>query len=78
MITASELLHGVQRADARRAVGRRAFVEHILAVMDPIPISTTVARVHAELWARSKPPAHRSEPTTSGSRRPPWLTTSAS
>jgi len=51
VITASELLHGVHRADAHRALGRRAFVEHILAVMDPIPISATIARVHAELWA---------------------------
>ncbi len=51
VITASELLHGVHRADAHHALGRRAFVEHILAVMDPIPISATVARVHAELWA---------------------------
>jgi len=51
VISASELLHGVHRANADRAVSRRAFVEHILAVMDPIPITTAIARVHADLWA---------------------------
>ncbi len=51
VITASELLHGVHRADAPHAVRRRAFVEHILAAMDPVPITAAVARVHAEIWA---------------------------
>jgi len=51
VITASELLHGVHRADADHAVCRRAFVEHILSAMDPVPITAAVARVHAEIWA---------------------------
>ena len=30
---------------------RRAFVEHVLAGMDAIPITEPVARVHADIWA---------------------------
>ncbi len=51
VITASELLDGVHRADGGRALRRRAFVEHILAAMDPVPITTAIARVHAQIWA---------------------------
>ena len=52
VITVSELLHGVHRAsDARRRTRRRAFVEHVLQGMSAIPITTPVARVHAEVWA---------------------------
>lgn len=51
VVTASELLHGVHRATGERALRRRAFVEHILATIDPVPISPAVARVHAQLWA---------------------------
>lgn len=51
VITASELLHGVHRATGERATRRRAFVEHILASIDPIPVTAAVARVHAEVWA---------------------------
>jgi tRNA(fMet)-specific endonuclease VapC len=54
VITASELLHGVHRATGDRAVRRRAFVEHILASIDPLPITAPVARVHAEIWAATE------------------------
>jgi tRNA(fMet)-specific endonuclease VapC len=51
VISVSELLHGVVRsADADRP-RRRAFVEHILAALDPVPITEPVARVHADIWA---------------------------
>jgi predicted nucleic acid-binding protein len=46
------LLHGVLRARGAVRVRRRAFVEHLLATLDPVPISEPVARVHAEIWAR--------------------------
>jgi tRNA(fMet)-specific endonuclease VapC len=53
VISVSELLHGVQRADSEpRRVARQAFVEQLLASIDPIPVSTQIARVHAEVWAR--------------------------
>lgn len=51
-ITASELLHGVHRADtpARRA-RREAFVEALLQELTVLPFDLVAARVHARLWA---------------------------
>jgi len=51
VITVSELLHGVHRASGARRNRRRAFVEHVLAGLEPVPITEPVARVHAGLWA---------------------------
>jgi predicted nucleic acid-binding protein len=51
-ITASELLHGVLRADTpSRRRGREAFVERLLAALPILPFDLVVARVHASLWA---------------------------
>ena len=52
VITVSELLHGVHRAKGAQRSRRSAFVEHLLAELQAIPITETVARVHAALWAR--------------------------
>ena len=53
IITVSELLHGVHRAVGDRVRARRlAFVEGVLARLEPIPIGPEVARIHAEVWAR--------------------------
>jgi tRNA(fMet)-specific endonuclease VapC len=51
VITVSELLHGVLRAHAAIRPRRRAFVEHVLAGLDAVPITQPVARVHADIWA---------------------------
>ena len=51
VITVSELLHGVHRASGARRARRSAFVEHLLAGMQPIPITEPVARVGAGIWA---------------------------
>ncbi len=51
VITVSELLHGVHRARGATRSQRRAFVEHLLATFEPVPITEPVARVHAEIWA---------------------------
>ena len=51
VITVSELLHGVHRANDAARIARRAFVEHLLAELPAIPITEPVARVHAEIWA---------------------------
>jgi tRNA(fMet)-specific endonuclease VapC len=51
VITVSELLHGVARATGGRRARRRAFVEHLLAELQAIPITEPVARVHADAWA---------------------------
>ena len=51
-ITASELLHGVARAQPlARRVARTAFVEKVLAEIETIDFDLAVARRHAELWA---------------------------
>ncbi len=51
VITVSELLHGVARAAGARRALRRAFVEHMLAGLQAIPITEPVARVHADTWS---------------------------
>jgi tRNA(fMet)-specific endonuclease VapC len=51
VITVSELLHGVHRASGARRTRRKAFVEHVLAGLEPVPITEPVARVHAEIWS---------------------------
>lgn len=51
-ITASELLHGVHRADGALRRGRRErFVEAVLKSVAILPFTLDVARVHARLWA---------------------------
>lgn len=30
---------------------RQAFVEHLISSIEPLPITTSVARAHAEIWA---------------------------
>ena len=51
-ITASELLHGVHRADEAVRRGRReAFVTAILETLPVLPFTLDVARVHSRLWA---------------------------
>ncbi len=52
VITVSELLHGIHRATGRQRAQRHAAVERILAEIEPVPITSLVARVHAEVWAR--------------------------
>jgi tRNA(fMet)-specific endonuclease VapC len=53
VVTVSELLHGVHRADSdARRVRRQAFVERLLAGIQPVPVTEQIARVHADIWAR--------------------------
>ncbi len=52
VITVSELLHGVYRATGATRTRRGAFVEHLLAGLRAVPITETVARAHADLWAQ--------------------------
>ncbi len=52
VISASELLHGVHRAQQPGVRARRlAFVESILARFPLLEIDLSVARAHAELWS---------------------------
>ncbi len=51
-ITASELLHGVHRADSALRRGRRErFVESILRAVPVLPFTLEIARTHSRLWA---------------------------
>jgi tRNA(fMet)-specific endonuclease VapC len=50
-ITASELLHGVNRAAPQARARRAAFVEATLIAFPPIAFDLAAARIHAELWA---------------------------
>lgn len=51
VITVSELLHGVHRAEGAVRARRLAFVEHLLSALPAIPIREPIARMHAQLWA---------------------------
>ncbi|MCP4754780.1 MAG: type II toxin-antitoxin system VapC family toxin [Proteobacteria bacterium] len=52
VITASELLHGVWRAETPSVRTRRnAFVEAVLNAFPILPIDLSTARSHAQLWA---------------------------
>lgn len=59
VITVSELLHGVLRAHGAARARRQAFVEHLLAGLQAIPITEPVARIHADIWSQL---ADRGEP----------------
>ena len=51
-MTASELLHGVERASsATRRARREAFVERVLDLVPVLPFDLDVARVHGRIWA---------------------------
>jgi len=51
-ITASELLHGVERAvDRKIRTKRKAFVEGVLQQLAVAPFQLEEARQHARLWA---------------------------
>ena len=50
-ITASELLHGVHRADQAHRARREAFVEAVILAVPPLPFDLLCARAHARLWA---------------------------
>jgi len=52
VITVSELLHGVHRADSeKRRIIREAFVEKILDVFSVFPFDLGAARIYAGTWA---------------------------
>lgn len=51
-MTASELLHGVHRADGAVRRGRREkFVERLLLTIPVLPFTLEVARTHSRVWA---------------------------
>jgi predicted nucleic acid-binding protein len=52
VVTVSELLHGVHRADSeKRRLTRGAFVEKIIQTFPLYPFDLNAARIYAKLWA---------------------------
>ena len=52
VVTVSELLHGVHRADTeKRRLTRGAFVEKIIQTFPLYPFDLSAARIYAQLWA---------------------------
>ena len=52
VVTVSELLHGVHRADSeKRRLKRSAFVERIIQTFPLYPFDLNVARIYAKVWA---------------------------
>jgi len=52
VMTASELLHGIHRADSeKRRLKREAYVEKIIEVFPIYPFDLSAARIYARIWA---------------------------
>lgn len=52
VVTVSELLHGVYRADSeKRRLKREAFVEKIIETFPIYPFDLSAARIYARVWA---------------------------
>jgi tRNA(fMet)-specific endonuclease VapC len=52
VITVSELLHGVHRADSeKRRLKREAFVEKVIELFPLYPFDLAAARIYARVWA---------------------------
>ena len=52
VVTVSELLHGVHRADSeKRRLTRGAFVEKIIQTFPLYPFDLNAARIYSKLWA---------------------------
>jgi tRNA(fMet)-specific endonuclease VapC len=52
VITAAELLHGVERADTdERKLRRQAFVEKVIESFPVFPFDLMVCRIYARIWA---------------------------
>jgi len=52
VITVSELLHGVHRADSeKRRLKREAFVEKVIELFPLYPFDLAAARIYSRVWA---------------------------
>jgi tRNA(fMet)-specific endonuclease VapC len=52
VVTAAELLHGVERADTdTRKINRQAFVEKVMEFFPIFAFDVTIARIYARIWA---------------------------
>jgi tRNA(fMet)-specific endonuclease VapC len=52
VVTAAELLHGVERADTEeRKLRRQAFVENVIESFPVFPFDLMIGRIYARIWA---------------------------
>lgn len=52
VVTAAELLHGIERADTEeKKLRRQAFVEKVIESFPVFPFDLTVGRIYARIWA---------------------------
>ena len=52
VITVSELLHGVHRAAPDHVrIRRQVVIEALLGAIEQLPITSRIARLHAQIWA---------------------------
>jgi tRNA(fMet)-specific endonuclease VapC len=52
VVTAAELLHGVERADNEiRRLKRQAFVEKVIELLPVFTFDVSAARIYARIWA---------------------------
>lgn len=52
VITVSELLHGVHRAAPDHVrIRRQVVVDALLGVIEQLPITSRIARLHSQIWA---------------------------
>jgi tRNA(fMet)-specific endonuclease VapC len=52
VVTAAELLHGVERADTEeRKLRRQAFVEKVIESFPIFPFDLMIGRIYARIWA---------------------------
>ncbi|HAJ26113.1 MAG TPA: VapC toxin family PIN domain ribonuclease [Syntrophus sp. (in: bacteria)] len=55
VITAAELLHGVERADTEeRKLRRQAFVEKVIESFPVFPFDLVIGRIYARIWAAAR------------------------
>jgi tRNA(fMet)-specific endonuclease VapC len=57
-ITASEILHGVERASPAQRHGRSQYVESILTSIEVVDFDLAVSRRHAAIWATLEAAGH--------------------
>jgi tRNA(fMet)-specific endonuclease VapC len=74
VVTAAELLHGVERADTEeRKLRRQAFVEKVIDTFPVFPFDLMSGRIYTRIWAAVVQKGGPSAPTTSSSPPPPFL-----
>ena len=63
VVTAAELLHGIERADTEeRKLRRQAFVENVIESFPVFPFDLMIGRIYARIWAAVARKVYRGRP----------------